>query len=118
MIHTQLQAATAAAAQAAAEEAARALPVSVPSNNRPQPLGDDEWVPHVEQDFLFCTPRQGEDEDFSICCVKSVVKVDEDDRRPKVWVMWWERRNTHADPLEDTYIQKPRAAATDVRKGW
>ena len=35
-----------------------------------------------------------------------------------VYVMWWERRQQHSDVFKDSWLAKPRAAATDVMRGW
>jgi hypothetical protein len=99
----------------AALAALEPAPAWAPANNRAVDLAADEWVPHVVQDFMMCKPRQGFDEPFSLCCVKSGVEPREEDATPYVWVMWWERRSTEDDVFKDSWIEKRRAPAADIR---
>ena len=102
-------------AQSVAAALAPAAVAWPPANNRPVDLAADEYVNHVMSDFMMCKPRQGVDEPFSLCQVKSGVEPREEDAAPYVWVMWWERRHMDDDVFKDSWVAKPRAPAEDIR---
>ena len=102
-------------AQSVAAALAPAAVAWPPANNRPVDLAADEYVNHVMSDFMMCKPRQGVDEPFSLCQVKSGEKPREVDAAPYVWVMWWERRHMDDDVFKDSWVEKRRAPAEDVR---
>ena len=122
--HWDLDVLRRAAAGGAADGAAQAVVAALsnvvepPANNRPVDLDEDDWVDHNMQDFMMCKPRQGYVEPFSVCQVKSGVKLSDEDGRPYVWVMWWERRGKDEDVLKDSWIVKRRATAADTMNGW